>query len=176
MPPNDPPEIVTLPDDAGYVLVSPAEIVPAAPAPLASIRDRVARDWIDEPGDAAGQGGGCGRSPPRRRAACRSRRPSGKPASPLPPVRPLAARRIQIADGQATVPPALQDPVHARPGKSRMAPDPQGRGFFVVKVDKIMPGNALLQPNLISQMQNELQQSASRRITRGSSSPRCART
>jgi peptidyl-prolyl cis-trans isomerase D len=31
----------------------------------------------------------------------------------------------------------------------------------VVKVDKITPGNAMLQPNLISQMQNELQQSAS---------------
>jgi peptidyl-prolyl cis-trans isomerase D len=46
-------------------------------------------------------------------------------------------------------------------GKSKVAPDPQGRALFVVKVDKIAPGNALLQPNLISQMQGELQQSAS---------------
>ena len=44
-------------------------------------------------------------------------------------------------------------------GKSRMAPDPGGRGFYVVKVNKITPGNALLQPALIGQMQGELQQS-----------------
>ena len=46
-------------------------------------------------------------------------------------------------------------------GKSKLVPDPQGRGIFVVKVDKIIPGNALLQPNLITQMQTELQQTAS---------------
>jgi peptidyl-prolyl cis-trans isomerase D len=39
--------------------------------------------------------------------------------------------------------------------------DPKGRGFFVVKVDKIVPGNALLQPGLISRMQNELQEPVS---------------
>ena len=38
---------------------------------------------------------------------------------------------------------------------------PLGRGFFVVKVDKITPGNALLQPGLISQMQNELREPVS---------------
>ena len=28
-------------------------------------------------------------------------------------------------------------------GKSRMFPDPQGRGFFIIRVDKIMAGNAM---------------------------------
>ena len=46
-------------------------------------------------------------------------------------------------------------------GKSRAVADPQGRGFFVVKVTKITPGNALLQPGLISRMQNELQEALS---------------
>src|SRR5205814_1210693 len=44
---NEPPEIVTLPNDQGYAVVAPAQIVPAAPAPLASIRDQVAKDWTD---------------------------------------------------------------------------------------------------------------------------------
>ena len=55
-----------------------------------------------------------------------------------------------------------------------MIPDPQGRGFFVVKVDKIMPGNALLQPALIGQMQNELQRATVGRLCARSSSPPCA--
>jgi len=42
-----------------------------------------------------------------------------------------------------------------------MVADPQGRGLFVVKVTKIVPGNAMLQPSLISQMQNEMQQALS---------------
>ena len=36
-------------------------------------------------------------------------------------------------------------------------PAPNDRGFVVVKVDKIVPGNALLQPSLITQTRNDLQ-------------------
>jgi peptidyl-prolyl cis-trans isomerase D len=36
-------------------------------------------------------------------------------------------------------------------------PDQQGRGFFVVKVDKITPGNPMVQPGLIGTMTRELQ-------------------
>jgi len=39
-----------------------------------------------------------------------------------------------------------------------MVADSERRAFYVVKVNKIIPGNALLQPALIAQMQNELQQ------------------
>ena len=41
-------------------------------------------------------------------------------------------------------------------GKSRMVADSQARGYFIVKVNKIVPGNAFFQPTLISQMQTEL--------------------
>jgi peptidyl-prolyl cis-trans isomerase D len=47
-------------------------------------------------------------------------------------------------------------------GRSRMIADPQGRGFVIVKVTKIVPGNASLQPGLISQMQTEFQEATSR--------------
>ena len=40
-------------------------------------------------------------------------------------------------------------------GKSRMVADPQGQGFFVVKVNRIVPGNALNQPRLIAEVQNQ---------------------
>jgi peptidyl-prolyl cis-trans isomerase D len=158
--PNDPPEIVALPDNKGYVMVSPGQVVSAAPAPLASIRDRVANDWIDAQAvqraraaavavAAKAQGGmGLGQAVQQAGAA-------------LPPVRPLAARRIQIANAQGQVPPPLQMLFTLTQGKSRMVADPQGRGFFVVKVNKIVPGNALFQPGLIAQMQGELQQGAS---------------
>src|SRR6185295_9867253 len=95
--PNDPPEIVTLPNDQGYALVSPAEIAPAAPAPLASISDRVAEDWI------TGQALQRARAAATRIAARASQGVSVAQAIKelgiaLPPTRPMAARRIQIAE------------------------------------------------------------------------------
>jgi peptidyl-prolyl cis-trans isomerase D len=136
--------------------VSPAQVVPAAPAPLANIREQVAKDWI------------AGQAVIRARAAATAiaaKASSGMPLAqavkeagvPLPPVRPLAARRIEIATATAQVPAPIQMLFTIAQGKSRSQADPQGRGFFVVKVNKIVPGNALLQPTLIGRMQNELQ-------------------
>jgi peptidyl-prolyl cis-trans isomerase D len=156
--PNDPPEIVSLPGDAGYAIVSPAQVVPASPAPLATIHAQVASDWLN---DQATQ---------RARAAATqvtAKATGAVPLAeaikgigvPLPPSRPISARRIQIADAQGNVPPAMRALFTASAGKSLMAPNPGG-GFFIVKVNKIIPGNAMLAPGLIGQVQGELNQSA----------------
>ena len=157
---NDPPEIVTLPNDAGYAMVSPGQVVSAAPAPLASVRDRIANDWINA------------KALERARAVANqieAKVERGSPlaqamkeaGTPLPPVQTLSARRIQLAMAQGPIPPGMKLLFSLAEGKSRMQPDPQGNGFFIVKVKKITPGNALLQPALIGQMQNELQQGES---------------
>ena len=48
-----------------------------------------------------------------------------------------------------------------RTGQSRMGAAPQVGGFFVVKVNKVTPGNAVVAPNLIAQVQGELGRAAS---------------
>jgi len=158
--PNDPPEIVTLPDKKSYALVSPAEVAAAAPAPFASIRAQVENDWI------TGQAIQRARDTANRIAAratqgvtlAQAVKESGVA---LPAVRPMGARRIQIAEASGQVAAPMQMLFSLPEGKSRAVADPQGRGFFVVKVTKITPGNALLQPGLISRMQNELQEALS---------------
>ena len=156
--PNDPPEIVSLANNAGYAVVSPGQIAPAAPAPLAIIRDRVTADWVNDQA--------------MRRARLAATQIAAKASgsvslaealksagAALPPARPLSARRIQIADAQGNIPPALKLLFTLGAGKSQMAANPQG-GFFIVKVNKITPGNALVAPGLIGQVQNELGQAA----------------
>jgi peptidyl-prolyl cis-trans isomerase D len=158
--PNDPPEIVTLPNDQGYAMVSPGQVVSAAPAPFATVRDQVANDWVNA------------QAMDRARtvaAQIETKVEHGIPLDQamkesgvaLPPAQPLAARRIQIATAQGPVPAPLKMLFSLGQGKSRMFPDPQGRGYFIVDVKKIVPGNAMLQPALIGQMQNELQQGVS---------------
>ena len=158
--PNDPPEIVTLPNDQGYAMVSPGQIVAAAPAPLASVRDQVAKDWTKN------------QAMQRARAVATqiaAKVAKGEPLAqamkeanpPLPGVQPIGARRIQLATSQTPVPAPLQVLFTLGEGKSKMFPDPQGRGFYIVKVDKIVPGNALLQPALIGRTANDLQDAIS---------------
>lgn len=157
---NDPPEIITLPDDAGYAMVSPGEVVPAAPAPFASVRAQIASDWINS--KATDRARAVAAQVARKVAGGTPLAQAMKEAgTPLPPPQPVAARRIQIANAQGQIPPAMKMLFTLGEGKSRMIADPEGRGFIIVKVKKITPGNALLQPALIGQMQSELQQGVS---------------
>jgi len=158
--PNDPPEIISLQGDSGYAVISPEQVVPASPAPLASIAAQVANDWVNDQAT--------------RRAEAAAKQIAAKATGnvtiaeamkgvgvALPPARTVQARRIQIADAQGNVPPALKILFTISAGKARMAPNPQGGGFFVVKTNKVTPGNALISPGLIGQVQGELSQAAS---------------
>ncbi|MFL6727510.1 MAG: peptidylprolyl isomerase [Sphingomicrobium sp.] len=156
---NDEPEVVPLPNNAGYAVVSPAQVVPAAPAPLASIRQQVAVDWINDQAMRRAQEAATQIAAKAVGNVPLADAMKGVGAT-LPPPRPIAARRIQIADAQGNAPPALKILFTVGAGKSQIAPNPGGGGFFVVKVNKITPGNALLSPGLIGQVQGELGQAS----------------
>ncbi len=158
--PNDPPDVVALANNAGNAIVSPAQVVPAAPAPLASIRDQVAADWVKAQALQRVKAAAATISAKASGGMSLSDAEKSVGAS-LPPPKPIAARRIQIANANGQIAVPLKMLFTAPQGKAIALPDPQGRGFYVVKVNKIVPGNALLQPGLISQMQKELQQTVS---------------
>ena len=152
---NDEPLIETLPNEAGYALVAPARIIAAAPAPLASIRDRVTQDWI------ADQASQRARQLAQTIAGKAARGPLAEAARGTPvPVRvePVKARRIQLSRFQGKVPPPLTMLFSLGQGKVRTVAGDQGEGIYVVKVNKITPGNALTQPTLITQTQLQMQQ------------------
>jgi peptidyl-prolyl cis-trans isomerase D len=114
---DDEPVVEALANSQGYVLVAPARIVPAAPAPLAAIRAQVAEDWINKQASDRAQ----------------------------------ASVRMLFTLGQ---------------GKSRLVAEPQLRAFSVVKVNRIVPGNALTQPTLIGRVQNDFQEAVAEEYTR----------
>jgi peptidyl-prolyl cis-trans isomerase D len=157
--PNDPPEIVTLPGDSGYAVVSPGQVIPSAPSPLASIREQVAGDWINDQASKRAQAAATQIAAKASGSVSLADAVKGAGAAIAAP-QPVAARRIQLTNAQGNVPPALKLLFGVGPGHSRMAPLPQG-GFVVVKVDKVIPGNALVAPGLISQVQGELNQASS---------------
>ena len=158
--PSDEPVIETLGKDQGYVLVAPAQVVPAAAAPLARIREQVVNDWINQQASARAKAVA---------TAIAAKVAKGMPLAqaineagiPLPPPQPASARRIQLSEMAGQVPPPMQMLFSLGEGKSRMVGDPQGRGFFIVKVNKIIPGNATLQPSLIGRVESDFRETAS---------------
>jgi peptidyl-prolyl cis-trans isomerase D len=152
---GDEPLIEQLPKEGGYVLVAPARIIPAAPAPLAEVQDRVRQDWINAQATKRAQQIG------QAIVAKAARAPLTEAAKGSPvqvPVQPVRGRRIQLAQYQGRIPPALRMLFSLGAGKARMVAGSQGEGFYVVKLDKITPGNAITAPGLIGQMQQQLQQ------------------
>ena len=155
---GDEPVVETLPNDGGYVMVEPARIIAAAPAPIASIRDRVAQDWVaaqasQRAKQLADSIGAKGAKAPLAEAA--------KGANVPVRIEPVNARRIQLARFQGKVPPPLQAMFTMAQGKVRTVAGSQGEGFYVVKVNKIVPGNALAAPGLIGSTQREMQDAMS---------------
>lgn len=153
---NDEPVVETLPGEAGFVLVAPAQIVPASPAPLADIRGRVREDWIAREAlkRARTVANTIATKASRNIALPQAVREVG---APLPPVRGVGSRRIELSQPGTNVPAPVRMLFNLSQGKSRVVPDPQGRGFFVVRVNRIVPGNALSEPGLIGRVQTAFQ-------------------
>jgi len=161
--PDDDPVVETLPGDGGYLLVGVARVIPPAPAPLGEIRERVAADWIAKQASdraravAAGIASKVARGIPLADAA----RQGGKGVSP---VRPISARRIQIAEAPPEVAAPLRILFSLATGKGRMIADPRGRGYLIIRADSITPGNAATQPGLIAQVQGSFEESVAQEL------------
>ena len=154
------PEVVTLPNDAGYALVAVDRVIEAAPAPLAEIKGQVRGDWINRKAAdrARAVADGIGKKVASGTAIEKAVTEAGVS---LPPVQTITARRLQIAQTDPSVVAPLRMMFSLAQGKSRMVADPRGRGFFVVKTNRITPGDAMTNPILVAQTQAEFQRAVS---------------
>ena len=163
--PDDDPVVETLPGEAGYVLVGVGRVVPSAPAPLDQIRERVASDWIAKKASDRARAAASEIAAKVGRGASMAAAVQG--AGPgVSPVRPFGAQRLQLSQAPAEIAAPLRILFSLSAGKSRMAADAQGRGYYVVRANRIIPGSAATQPGLITQVQASFQQSASEELAR----------
>ncbi len=157
---DDDPVVEALPGEAGYALVAAGDVTPAAPAALASIRDRVATDFrtkraLDRARATANQVvTRANRGTPLARAWSEA----GAPAGSAP--RPLQLRRLELSQLGGQVPAPLRMLFSLKPGQTRLVAAPDNGGYFVVRLNQLAPGDALSQPALISQVQADLGQQA----------------
>lgn len=152
------PLVETLPDNAGYVLVGVDQVIAAAPAPLAKIRDQVVADWKSRQATERARAVATRIAGLAAKGTLASAVAGANAGVPLPAPQSQKLQRIQLVQMGGKVPPPLAMMFSLAEGRSRMVADPAGNGFAIVKVTRIVPGDATLQPGLIAQLRRELEQ------------------
>ncbi|HEX9963768.1 MAG TPA: peptidyl-prolyl cis-trans isomerase [Allosphingosinicella sp.] len=152
--PGEDPAVEAIQENQRYALVAVARAIPSAVPPLAQIRDRVKADLTVR------------RASERARAvasAIVARINAGTPPAQafasaqvkLPAVQAITASRRDIARQDAQVPPPMAMMFSLPRGKARILAAPDGRGWFVVYLDRIVPGDARKQPGLEQAVRNQ---------------------
>lgn len=160
---GDDPDIVPAGEKGDYVMVGLDKTVAAAPAPLAQIKDKVRADWIHKKASDRARAATAEIAAKASKGVPLAQAVAEAKAGLIPP-QPVSARRMQIIQANADAAAPLKMLFTLTAGKSRMVADPQGRGFFVVKTNKITPGDASTQPLLIAQTQGAFQQTAAEEL------------
>ncbi len=156
---GDEPVVETLPGEGGYVLVGVDSIIASAPAPLVAVHDQLSRDWQQkQASDRAKTIANAAAAKVAKGQDVKAAVASANAGITLPPPEKTKVRRIQLSQMGGKVPPALAMMFSLAEGRSRMVADPEGRGFIIVKVTKIIPGDVTLQPGMVAQLQTEFRQ------------------
>ena len=152
MAPEDEPTVEQIGADGHAALLSVARIVPAAPLPLAQVKPQVIAQMMGQ------------RAADRARATAQSilaKVNAGQTlaaafaAAGLPAPQAVAATQVDLARLGANVPPVLRAIFQLQPGKSSIAPGPNGN-WFVAHLDGIRPGDPSMLQGVVAATRREL--------------------
>ncbi len=152
---DDAPTVETIDPNGHFALLGVANVIPAAPVPLAQVKPRVAQEMLFE------------RAALRARDQARAllaKANGGGPlaaafaAAGLPAPQPFGLTQIDLSRAGADVPAPIRVLFRLAPGKSDVVQGPNG-SWFVVKLERITPGDPKILPMVIGATRGELQRS-----------------
>jgi peptidyl-prolyl cis-trans isomerase D len=165
MDPDDPePVVEQLQADNRFALVGVDRVEPAAPPPLAQIRDRVRTAYIQRTAAQRAR-------QLAERAAARIN--SGTPAArafaesqPRISAGPVDMRRLEINRVGARAPAQLIALFSLPQGRARAVPMPNNAGWYVVVNEQQTPGDSARNPELVTDTRTEFTSTASEEVSR----------
>jgi len=146
--PDDDPTVETIGAGNRFALLDVVQVLPSAPAPLAKIRDTVARDLAAK------------RASDRARAVAQAivaKANAGTQLSqafaeagmPLPPTEKVSGKQIDFQQGDRPIPPPLAMMFSMARGKTKLLAAPDNQGWFVVHLDSVTAGDPKTAPGLV---------------------------
>ena len=158
---GDAPQLVQIGTDGGFALVGVKQIVSAAPRPLSAIRNQVAADFRVDRGmkEARAMAKAIVAKVGKNTSLSAALAGAGKP---LPPVRPIAASRAQLAANPQGAPAPLVLMFSMAEGSAKMLEAPSNAGWFVIKLDTITRGDAKGKADVIKAARSDIARSIGR--------------
>lgn len=138
---GDPPSLVSTGKDGSFALVALGRTVPAAPRPLAEVRETVARDFTTERARQAARRianevlAKVNRGTPLAQAIAQA-------GVALPPVRPVATSRLALAQNPRGAEPPLALMFSMVPNSAKTLEAANNAGWYVVRTESVQPGDA----------------------------------
>jgi len=155
------PQLAEIVAGKQFVIFDVSRIVPSATAPIAEIRPQVMADYMLEKGNAAAK-----IAAGKVQAEMRKGKPLAAALAtlgvPLPPVQTVDIDRQEFARQADRVPPPLALLFSMAQGTTKVLAVPGGRGWFVVNLAKIAPGDKAKIAPILAQATSELSQVAGR--------------
>ncbi|NYT39653.1 SurA N-terminal domain-containing protein [Sphingomonas sp. R-74633] len=150
---GDEPQIVQVSQEGGFAIVTLDKVVPAAPRPLATVRDKVKTDYLVD------------KALEKAKAAALQVVAAMDKGVPLakafadagakgPPAKPFDFKRQEIGDKEQFIKLAFS----MLPKKARMLEAPDRKGYYIVYVDAVEPHDASGDPIAMAGMRSALQQ------------------
>ncbi len=152
---GDAPQMVPLGTDGGFAIVAPGKILPAAPRPLADVRQAVIADLTADRARQAARKmaiaivAAANKGTPLAKAV-------GDSGAKLPAPRPVAATRAQISANPQGVPAPLALMFSMTANSTKMLEAPGGAGYFLIRLDQVVPGNAAGNAAIITATQRDM--------------------
>lgn len=154
---KDDAQLIPLGQDGSFALVKPERVIPAAPRPIAEVRDAVAAGFIRDRQLQAAR---------KAATAILADVNKGTPVADamkktglaLPALQPLDAVRGQLAQSGMQIPPPVRLMFQMAAKKAKITEAPNGGGYWVVWLDEIVPGNAREDKALVAQTRGGLTQ------------------
>ncbi len=150
---GEPAQLVAVRGDEGFALVEVADYIPAAPPPLARIRDRVVADWRIAEGSKAA------RARARTILASVERGTSLSAAATAAgvgnTVQTIGGVRIGRANGQGRLPPEVALLFSMARGTAKTLELPGGAGWMVIRLDRTRRGDATGNAGLLAAVEQQ---------------------
>ncbi len=138
-----------------FVIFDVVQIAPSAPAPLADIKPQIATAFLLEKG-ATGARAAADKVLAQARKGTPLAAAMASLGLPLPPVDQIDMGREQLVQQGQQVPPPLALLFSMAKGTVKLLPAPDNRGWFVVSLSNIVPGQVAPTDPLLAQARREL--------------------
>lgn len=153
---GDGPTVVQTGQDGSFAVVALERVVRAAPRPLASVRAQVAGDFMIDRSRKAARQIAAGIMAKAGKGGAPLAKATAEAGVKLPPVQPVSIPRSALAANPQGVPPEVALLFSMAAGTAKLQEAPGGAGWYIVRLDTIIPGDAAKRPEVVAATRREI--------------------